>query len=49
MNIGMGSMFNDKIFFVGVNLLFVGLVINLDGIKNMMSSFDFISLNNVVC
>lgn len=49
MNIGMGIMFNDKIVFGSVNLLFVGLVIDLDGVKINMSSFDFISLNYVVC
>lgn len=49
MNIGMGSMFSDKIVFSGVNFLLVGLIIDLDNLKNMMSIFDFISLNNVVC
>lgn len=49
MNIGMGIMFNDKIVFGSVNLLLVGLENDLDGVKNDMSNFDFISFNSVVC
>lgn len=49
MNTGMGSMLNDKTPFVGANLLPAGLVTNLDGIKNTMSSLDLTSLNNAVC
>uniref|UniRef100_K1RD67 Prominin-1-A n=1 Tax=Magallana gigas TaxID=29159 RepID=K1RD67_MAGGI len=46
MNTGMGTMLNDKTAFGSANLLPAGLVTNLDGIKNTMSSLDLTSLNN---
>lgn len=49
MNSGMGSMLNDKTAFGSANLLPAGLVTDLDGVKNTMSSLDFTRLNNAVC
>lgn len=48
MNTGMGTMLNDKTAFGSANLLPAGLVTNLDGIKNTMSSLDLTSLNNAI-
>lgn len=49
MNTGMGTMLNDKTAFGSANLLPVGLVTDLDGVKNTMSTLDLTSLNNSVC
>lgn len=49
MNTGMGTMLNDKTAFGGANLLPAGLVTDLDGVKNTMSTLDLTSLNNSVC
>lgn len=49
MNSGMGSMLNDKAAFGSADLLPAGLVNDLDGVKNDMSSLDLSSLNNAVC
>lgn len=49
MNTGMGSMLNDKTPFGSANLLPAGLVTDLDGVKNTMSTLDLTSLNNAVC